>query len=35
MILSTYHSLCGLVFGQGLKEDIDIALTFENVQDLD
>jgi hypothetical protein len=35
MILSTYHSLCGLIFGQGLKEDIDIALTFENVQDLD
>ncbi|CDW78780.1 sestrin-1 isoform 2 [Stylonychia lemnae] len=28
-ILASYHSLCGLIFGNGIKEDIDIALTFE------
>ena len=29
LILSRFHSLCGLVYGQGLKEDIDIAMSFE------
>lgn len=28
-ILAYYHSLCGLVFGQGIKEDVDIAMSFE------
>jgi hypothetical protein len=28
-ILSQYHSLCGLIFGQGIKEDVDIALNFD------
>ena len=25
-IFATYHSLCGLVFGQGIKEEIDLPL---------
>jgi hypothetical protein len=25
-IMATYHSLCGLVFGQGIKENIDITM---------
>lgn len=29
-ILATYHALCGLIFGQGIKEDIDIALNFDS-----
>lgn len=28
-VLGTYHSLCGLVFGQGIIESTDIAMTFE------
>jgi hypothetical protein len=28
-ILAYYHSLCGLIFGQGIKEDIDIAMSFD------
>jgi hypothetical protein len=28
-ILSHYHSLCSLVFGQGLTEERDMALSFE------
>ena len=28
-ILAYYHSLCGLIFGQGIKEDVDIAMSFE------
>ena len=29
-IFAHYHSLCGLIFGQGIKEsDADIAMTFE------
>ena len=28
-ILASYHSLCGLIFGNGIKEDIDIAMTFD------
>ncbi len=28
-ILATYHSLCGLIFGQGIKEDIDIEMNFD------
>jgi hypothetical protein len=29
VILASYHSLCGLVFGLGLKADIDLAMSFE------
>lgn len=28
-ILASYHALCGLIFGNGIKEDIDIAMSFE------
>jgi hypothetical protein len=32
-ILAQYHSLCSLIFGQGIKEyDVDIAMTFEKEQ---
>jgi hypothetical protein len=30
-ILAHYHALCGLVFGQGLKDDIDIAMSFDKM----
>jgi hypothetical protein len=33
-ILAQYHSLCGLVFGQGLKDDIDIAMSFDKANTL-
>ena len=25
----TYHGLCGIIFGQGLKEEIDLPLNFD------
>lgn len=28
-IMATYHSLCGLVYGQGIKENIDISLCID------
>ena len=28
-ILAHYHSLCGLIFGMGIKDDIDITLKFD------
>lgn len=33
-ILAQYHSLCGLVFGQGLKDDTDIAMSFDKANTL-
>ena len=27
--MASYHSLCGLIFGQGIKEDLDTAMSFE------
>jgi hypothetical protein len=29
LILISYHSLCGLIFGQGLKEEIDLPLNYD------
>lgn len=28
-ILAYYHSLCGLIFGQGIIDDVDIAMCFD------
>ena len=34
-ILAHYHSLCGLIFGQGIKEyDVDIAMSFDKQSSL-
>lgn len=30
--MAQYHTLCGLVFGSGIKEDIDIAMSFDKTQ---
>lgn len=30
-ILSYYHSLCCFAFGNGIKEDIDSAMSFDKV----
>lgn len=33
-ILAHYHSLCGLVYGQGLIGDSDIAMSFDKTSSL-